>query len=131
MLRPGDDLISKFGGLHDFMNWHLPILTDSGGYQVFSLSKLRKLTDEEFLDYVNSYDILLFCETWISKKHLLNLAFEKLRIQKITRFGWIILVEEMLQSKMTACSLYCGCHMISFVTKQSFADLLMKLLLSQ
>ena len=41
MLRPGDDLISKFGGLHDFMNWNLPILTDSGGYQVFSLSLIH------------------------------------------------------------------------------------------
>ena len=55
MLRPGDDLISKFGGLHDFMNWHLPILTDSGGYQVFSLSKLRKLTDDgvEFKSHID------------------------------------------------------------------------------
>jgi len=36
-LRPGEDLIAKFGGLHQFMNWHKPILTDSGGFQVFSL----------------------------------------------------------------------------------------------
>lgn len=45
-LRPGEDLISKAGGLHSFMNWKHNILTDSGGFQVFSLSKLRKITDE-------------------------------------------------------------------------------------
>ena len=46
VLRPGDDLIRKAGGLHDFMGWAFPILTDSGGYQVFSLSSLRKITDD-------------------------------------------------------------------------------------
>jgi queuine tRNA-ribosyltransferase len=45
-LRPGTELIKKAGGLHKFMNWHGPILTDSGGYQVFSLSLLRKISDE-------------------------------------------------------------------------------------
>ncbi|NLA88475.1 MAG: tRNA guanosine(34) transglycosylase Tgt [Alcaligenaceae bacterium] len=46
-LRPGTEIIKKFGGLHDFMQWHKPILTDSGGFQVFSLSNLRsKLTEE-------------------------------------------------------------------------------------
>ena len=45
-LRPGHDLVHKLGGLHRFMSWPHPILTDSGGYQVFSLSELRKVTDE-------------------------------------------------------------------------------------
>lgn len=46
-LRPGTEIIKKFGGLHDFMQWQKPILTDSGGFQVFSLSNLRsKLTEE-------------------------------------------------------------------------------------
>ncbi|MEM7097797.1 MAG: tRNA guanosine(34) transglycosylase Tgt [Pseudomonadota bacterium] len=45
MLRPGDERIRDFGGLHQFMNWHGPILTDSGGFQVFSLGDLRKLTE--------------------------------------------------------------------------------------
>ena len=45
-LRPGDELIKKLGGLHKFMNWPGPILTDSGGYQVMSLAKLRKIDDE-------------------------------------------------------------------------------------
>lgn len=45
-IRPGMEVIREFGGLHNFMNWDGPILTDSGGYQVFSLAKLRKITDE-------------------------------------------------------------------------------------
>ena len=45
-LRPGDKLIHDMGGLHKFMNWDRPILTDSGGFQVFSLSQLRKITEE-------------------------------------------------------------------------------------
>jgi queuine tRNA-ribosyltransferase len=46
MLRPGDELIASLGGLHRFCGWDGPILTDSGGYQVFSLSALRELTEE-------------------------------------------------------------------------------------
>lgn len=45
-VRPGDDVVYKMGGLHKFMNWDKPILTDSGGFQVFSLAKLRKITEE-------------------------------------------------------------------------------------
>ena len=45
-LRPGEDLVAEAGGLHKFMNWDHPILTDSGGFQVFSLSELRKLTED-------------------------------------------------------------------------------------
>jgi queuine tRNA-ribosyltransferase len=45
-LRPGDNLINRFGGLHKFMNWKGPILTDSGGFQVFSLGDLRKIKEE-------------------------------------------------------------------------------------
>lgn len=45
-LRPGDELVSRMGGLHRFMAWQGPILTDSGGFQVFSLSGLRKITEE-------------------------------------------------------------------------------------
>ena len=46
MLRPGSDRVARLGGLHRFMNWSGPILTDSGGFQVMSLSELRKLTEE-------------------------------------------------------------------------------------
>ena len=45
-VRPGDELIRSVGGLHKFMSWEKPILTDSGGFQVFSLAKLRKITEE-------------------------------------------------------------------------------------
>ncbi len=45
MLRPGDQQIALLGGLHDFMHWHGPILTDSGGFQIFSLGDLRKLSE--------------------------------------------------------------------------------------
>ena len=45
-LRPGDDLIARAGGLHRFIGWHRPILTDSGGYQVFSLAARRKVTED-------------------------------------------------------------------------------------
>ena len=45
-VRPGDDLIYRMGGLHKFFNWDRPVLTDSGGFQVFSLAKLRKITEE-------------------------------------------------------------------------------------
>ncbi|HZK00095.1 MAG TPA: tRNA guanosine(34) transglycosylase Tgt [Tissierellaceae bacterium] len=54
-LRPGHDLIKEAGGLHKFMNWHGPILTDSGGFQVFSLGDLRKITEEgvEFRSHID------------------------------------------------------------------------------
>jgi queuine tRNA-ribosyltransferase len=45
-LRPGEETVSRLGGLHRFMSWDGPILTDSGGYQVFSLAEIRKITDE-------------------------------------------------------------------------------------
>ena len=45
-LRPGDELVRDMGGLHNFMQWHNPMLTDSGGFQVFSLSKTRKIDDD-------------------------------------------------------------------------------------
>ena len=46
MLRPGDERIRDLGGLHEFMQWHGPILTDSGGFQVFSLGDLRTISPE-------------------------------------------------------------------------------------
>ena len=45
-LRPGEDTVKSLGGLHGFMDWHRPILTDSGGFQIFSLASLRKITEE-------------------------------------------------------------------------------------
>jgi len=45
-MRPGEDIVKEAGGLHGFMNWDRPILTDSGGFQVFSLSDLRDIKEE-------------------------------------------------------------------------------------
>ena len=60
-LRPGLDVIAKHGGLHRFMNWRGPILTDSGGFQVFSLETLRKVTEEgvQFASPINGDRLLL------------------------------------------------------------------------
>jgi queuine tRNA-ribosyltransferase len=61
MLRPGTDIIEQHGDLHDFINWDKPILTDSGGFQVFSLGKMRKITEEgvRFSSPVNGEKIML------------------------------------------------------------------------
>jgi queuine tRNA-ribosyltransferase len=48
-VRPGMDIIREAGGLHSFMNWQGPILTDSGGFQVFSLAKIRQIKEEGML----------------------------------------------------------------------------------
>lgn len=60
-LRPGHDIIQEAGGLHSFMNWDGAILTDSGGFQVFSLSKLRRIEEEGvyFLNHLNGEKLFL------------------------------------------------------------------------
>ncbi|MDH5735022.1 MAG: tRNA guanosine(34) transglycosylase Tgt [Gammaproteobacteria bacterium] len=65
MLRPGTDIIKLHGDLHDFMHWDRPILTDSGGFQVFSLAKLRKITEEgvSFNSPVDGSKVMLTPET--------------------------------------------------------------------
>src|SRR5688572_20933476 len=61
MLRPGAERVARLGGLHRFMNWPRPILTDSGGYQVMSLASLRKLTEEgvRFASHIDGSQHLL------------------------------------------------------------------------
>src|SRR6476661_1864942 len=60
-IRPGMEIISEAGGLHKFMNWPLPILTDSGGFQVFSLAKIRKVKAHgvEFRSHLDGSLLLL------------------------------------------------------------------------
>jgi len=60
-LRPGDEVVRDMGGLHKFMNWDKPILTDSGGFQVFSLAKLRKITEEgvNFASHIDGHKIFM------------------------------------------------------------------------
>lgn len=74
MLRPGADLVEKMGGLHKFMNWDKPILTDSGGFQVMSLSGLRKLTEEgvAFSSHVDGKKFFLSPEESVKIQHKLD-----------------------------------------------------------
>lgn len=74
MLRPGADLIEKMGGLHKFMNWDKPILTDSGGFQVMSLSKIRKITDDgvEFSSHIDGTKYFVTPEKSIQIQHQLD-----------------------------------------------------------
>ena len=74
MLRPGDKNIAEAGGLHNFMNWNMPILTDSGGYQVYSLSKLRKISDEgvTFKSHLDGEEIFLSPEKSMEIQKNLN-----------------------------------------------------------
>jgi queuine tRNA-ribosyltransferase len=68
MLRPGPEVFQKIGGIHKFMNWPRSVLTDSGGFQIFSLSKARKMKEEgaEFKSYVDGTKYLLTPELSIS-----------------------------------------------------------------
>ncbi|MBM7633928.1 tRNA guanosine(34) transglycosylase Tgt [Geomicrobium sediminis] len=73
-LRPGEDLIREAGGLHSFMNWDRPILTDSGGFQVFSLSKLRDIDEEgvRFRNHISGEKLFLSPEKAMQIQHALG-----------------------------------------------------------
>ncbi|MDY0190482.1 MAG: tRNA guanosine(34) transglycosylase Tgt [Desulfuromonas sp.] len=73
-LRPGHELVRKLGGLHKFMHWSGPILTDSGGFQVFSLGKLRKITEEgvRFQSYIDGSHQMLTAESSIEIQQALG-----------------------------------------------------------
>ena len=60
-LRPGDEVIKKLGGIHKFMVWDKPVVTDSGGFQVFSLAKLRKIKEEgvKFSSHIDGRKIFM------------------------------------------------------------------------
>jgi len=74
MLRPGMELMKEIGGLHKFMNWDKPILTDSGGFQVMSLSKIRKITDAgvEFSSHIDGTKYFVSPERSIEIQHILG-----------------------------------------------------------
>lgn len=73
-LKPGHKLVEEAGGLHKFMNWNKPILTDSGGFQVFSLGKLRKITEEgvEFRSHIDGSKHMLTPEKSIEIQNSLG-----------------------------------------------------------
>jgi queuine tRNA-ribosyltransferase len=74
MLRPGAELVHRLGGLHKFMGWERPILTDSGGFQVMSLSKLRKITEEgvQFRSHIDGSEEFLSPERAMEIQRLLG-----------------------------------------------------------
>jgi queuine tRNA-ribosyltransferase len=74
LLRPGPEVFQKMGGIHPFMNWKKSVLTDSGGYQIFSLPHSRKMTEEgaEFQSYIDGKRILLTPELSISMQKAIN-----------------------------------------------------------
>ncbi len=82
-VRPGLDVMRTFGGLHEFMRWDGPILTDSGGYQVFSLAKIRKITEEgvHFQNHIDGTPTFLGPETAMEIQSVLgsdiNMAFDE------------------------------------------------------
>lgn len=73
-LRPGEDIVNKAGGLHKFMNWNGPILTDSGGFQVFSLAKPKDISEEgvHFKNHLNGDDLFLTPEKSIEIQNKLD-----------------------------------------------------------
>jgi queuine tRNA-ribosyltransferase len=73
-LRPGHELVRQAGGLHRFMNWDRPILTDSGGFQVFSLSEMRKITEEgvHFRSHLNGDKLFLSPEVAMQVQNALG-----------------------------------------------------------
>ena len=74
MLRPGAERVARLGGLHDFMNWRKPILTDSGGYQVMSLSELRKIDEDgvTFRSHLDGAKLALSPERAVEIQYLLD-----------------------------------------------------------
>ena len=73
-LRPGEDIVDRAGGLHEFMKWDGPILTDSGGFQVFSLAKPKDITEEgvKFKNHLNGDNLLLTPEKSIEIQNKLD-----------------------------------------------------------
>jgi len=89
-LRPGLDVIEKHGGLHGFMGWKRPLLTDSGGFQVFSLAKMRKLSEEgvQFASPINGDRMMLTPE-------------ESMRIQRVLGSDIAMVFDECLEHPAT------------------------------
>ena len=87
-LRPGDELICKMGGLHQFMNWQGVILTDSGGYQVFSLNKLNNITDEG-----------VFFKSHLDGKQLFISPEKAVQIQKNLNSDIMMVLDECVEAQ--------------------------------
>ena len=92
-LRPGDKLVAEMGGLHKFTRWNGPILTDSGGFQVFSLAKLRKITEEgvTFASHLDGHRIFMGPEESMQIQANLGstiaMAFDDLRVEHMKQIA--------------------------------------------
>ena len=97
-LRPGEKIVKQAGGLHKFMNWDRPILTDSGGFQVFSLSDLRHITDEgvEFKSHLNGEKLFISPEKCMQIENDLG-ADIIMAFDECTKYG--ATYEEALKAK--------------------------------
>ena len=89
-LRPGDGVVKEMGGLHKFMGWDGPMLTDSGGFQVFSLSGLRKITEEgvTFASHIDGRRIFMGPEESMRIQSNLGSRSEERRVGKECRSRW-------------------------------------------
>src|ERR1700683_710124 len=74
LLRPGPEVFKKFGGIHKFMGWNGPVLTDSGGFQIFSLPRSRKITEEGavFQSYIQGHEYKLSPESSIAMQNAIG-----------------------------------------------------------
>ena len=88
MLRPGIDVVHKLGGLHDFMGWHGPILTDSGGFQTFSLGRLQRVTEEgvSFRSHIDGSEHFLSPEMCIEYQERLGVDIAMV-LDQCTSYG--------------------------------------------
>ena len=96
-VRTGDKLIKQFGGLHKFMNWDKPILTDSGGFQVFSLSGLRKIKEEgvTFRSHIDGHKIFMGPEEILKsrfKKDFYSAFYELFLYELFSKLGYEITI---------------------------------------
>ena len=90
-VRPGDDLVYDMGGLHKFTNWDRPILTDSGGFQVFSLAKLNKITEDgvTFNSHIDGKKIFMGPEESMQiQSHLGSTGLSAVRLKWTGSTAW-------------------------------------------
>ena len=109
MLRPGTGVFEKFGGIHRFMHWDGPVLTDSGGYQIFSLPHSRKITEEgaQFQSYVDG------------KMHLLS-PEESIRVQKAIGSDVMMVLDQCVPSTVSHEEAERAMHLTHRWAKRSF-----------
>ena len=101
MLRPGAEVIKLHGDLHDFIGWHKPILTDSGGFQVFSLTKSRKITEQGvwFRSPLNGNKIFLGPE-------------ESMQMQKVLGSDIAMILDECTLLLLNKLNYLASCHYV-------------------